>query len=133
MVQAAIMENSTVALDQTEYQKRYDSLSAKFDKSKARLEQLMADLQQMQLQRAEYESFLKTFKQLQDSLEEFSIDNWNSLVEYATLYSADDTVSPSRMVRKSRHKCTAPLLDFTPVVRLFFYAAASNIRFCALR
>ena len=90
MVQAAIMENSTVALDQTEYQKRYDSLSAKFDKSKARLEQLMTDLQQMQLQRAEYESFLKTFKQLQDSLEEFSIDSWNSLVEYTTIYSADD-------------------------------------------
>lgn len=50
----------------------------------------MADLQQMQLQRAEYESFLKTFKQLQDSLEEFSIDSCNSLVEYATIYSADD-------------------------------------------
>ena len=42
------------------------------------------------LQRAEYESFLKTFKQLPDSLEEFSIDSWNSLVEYATVYSADD-------------------------------------------
>lgn len=50
----------------------------------------MADLQQMQLQRAEYESFLKTFQQLQDSLEEFSSDSWNSLVEYATIYSADD-------------------------------------------
>lgn len=50
----------------------------------------MADLQQMQLQRAEYESFLKTFKQLQDSLVEFSIDSWNSLVKYATIYSADD-------------------------------------------
>lgn len=91
MVQAAIRENSTVALNQTEYQKRYDSLSAKFDKSKARLEQLAhGDLQQMQLQRTEYESFLKTFQQLQDSLEEFSIDSCNSLVEYATIYSADD-------------------------------------------
>ena len=90
MVQATIRENATVALDQTEYQKRYDSLSTKFDKSKARLEQVMADLQQIQLQRAEYESFLKTFKQLPDSLEEFSIDSWNSLVEYATVYSADD-------------------------------------------
>lgn len=50
----------------------------------------MADLQQMQLQRAEYESFLKTFKRLQDPLEEFSIDSWNSLVEYAIIYSADD-------------------------------------------
>ena len=90
MVQATIRENATVALDQTEYQKRYDSLSTKFDKSKARLEQVMADLQQIQLQRAEYESFLKTFKQLPDSLEEFSIDSWSSLVEYATVYSADD-------------------------------------------
>ena len=50
----------------------------------------MADLQQMQLQRAEYESFLKTFKQLPDSLEEFSIDSWNSLVEYAIVYSTDN-------------------------------------------
>lgn len=90
MIQTAIRENATVALDQTEYQKHYDSLSAKFDKSKAKLEQVMADLQQMQLQRAEYESFLKTFKQLPDSLEEFSIDIWNSLVEYATVYSTDD-------------------------------------------
>ena len=32
----------------------------------------------------------KTFKQLPDSLEEFNIDGWNSLVEYATVYSADD-------------------------------------------
>ena len=44
----------------------------------------------MQLQKAEYESFLKTFKQLPDSLEEFGIDSWNSLVEYVTVYSADD-------------------------------------------
>lgn len=114
MVQATIRENATVALDQTEYQKRYDSLSTKFDKSKARLEQVMADLQQIQLQRAEYESFLKTFKQLPDSLEEFSIDSWNSLVEYAT-------------VRKSRHKSTAPPLDLTPVVRLFFLLKDNTI------
>lgn len=87
---SAIRENATVALDQTKYQKYYDSLSAKFDKSKAKLEQVMADLQQMQLQRAEYESFLKTFKQLPDSLEGFSIDSWNSLVEYITVYSTDD-------------------------------------------
>lgn len=29
-------------------------------------------------------------RELQDSLEEFSIDSCNSLVEYATIYSADD-------------------------------------------
>ena len=50
----------------------------------------MAALQQMQLQKVEYESFLKTFKQLPDSLEEFSIDSRSSLVEYATVYSTAD-------------------------------------------
>lgn len=52
----------------------------------------MVDLQQMQLQRAEYESFIRTFKQLPDSLEEFSIDSWNSLVKHATVYSTDDFI-----------------------------------------
>ena len=36
------------------------------------------------------------------------------------------SASPSRTVRKSRHKSTAPPLDFTPVVRLFFTSVQSE-------
>lgn len=39
---------------------------------------------------AEVIATLTAIRQLPDSLEEFSIDSWNSLVKYATVYSTDD-------------------------------------------
>jgi hypothetical protein len=50
----------------------------------------MAQLQQMQLQRADIEAFLQSFKELPNTLTEFSAENWHALVDYATVYSADD-------------------------------------------
>ena len=90
MVQQSIYENAHIALDQAEYQKRYDSLTHRFDTAKERLETLMAQLQQMQLQRADIEAFLKSFEELPDTLTEFSAENWHALVDYATVYSLDD-------------------------------------------
>lgn len=90
MVQQSIYENAHVALDQAEYQKRYDSLTHRFDTAKERLETVMAQLQQMQLQRADIEAFLKSFEELPDTLTEFSAENWHALVDHATVYSAND-------------------------------------------
>lgn len=59
MVQATIKENATTALDQQEYQKHYDSLSGKFEESKTKLEKVMSDLETMQQQKAEIETFIK--------------------------------------------------------------------------
>jgi site-specific DNA recombinase len=44
----------------------------------------------MQLQRADIEAFLQSFTELPDTLTEFSAENWHALVDYATVYSADD-------------------------------------------
>ena len=44
----------------------------------------------MQLQRADIEAFLQSFKELPDTLTEFSSENWHALVDYATVYSAGD-------------------------------------------
>jgi len=90
MVQQSIYKNAHVALDQAEYQKRYDSLTHRFDTAKERLETVMAQIQQMQLQRADIEAFLQSFTELPDTLTEFSAENWHALVDYATVYSADD-------------------------------------------
>lgn len=93
----------------------------------------MTALQQMQLQRAEYESFLKTFKQLPDSLEVFNIDNWNNLVEYATVYSADDIRFTFKNGQEIKAYMYSPTTRFHSCSEAVFYSAASNIRFCALR
>ena len=90
MVQQCIYENAHVALDQTEYQKRYDALTQRFDKAKARLETVMEEISQRQTQRAAYEAFLTAFEKLPDTLTEFTLDNWHGLVDYATVYAEDD-------------------------------------------
>lgn len=90
MVQAAIRENATTALNQTEYQKRYDSLVSKFDIAKKNLEKVMAELEEKQQQKAQIEDFIKQFEQAPDTLNEFNLDTWNSLVDFATVYSNDD-------------------------------------------
>ena len=90
MVQQSIYENAHVALDQTEYQKRYDILTQCFETAKQRIEMVMAELDRIQTQRADINVFLKNFEALPNTLTEFKLDNWHSLVEYATVYIADD-------------------------------------------
>lgn len=103
MVQQMIHENAHVALDQTEYQKRYDNLTQRFETAKQRLETVMAELDQMQTRRADIEAFLKSFEALPDTLTEFKLENWHSLVEYVTVYSADDI----RFTFKNGHEIQA--------------------------
>lgn len=90
MVQQAIQENARTALNQTEYQKRYDSLVQRFDRVKTRLEEVTAEIQERQTARANTGTFLNAFEQMPDALAEFSLESWHSMVDYATVYSADD-------------------------------------------
>lgn len=90
MVQQCIYENAHVALDQTEYQKRYDGLTQRFDKAKARLEEVIEEISQKQTQRATYEAFLMAFEKLPAQLTDFTLESWNGLVDYATVYGEDD-------------------------------------------
>ena len=77
-------------MDQAEYQKRYDALTQRFDKAKARLEEVSEEISQKQTQRANYEAFLKAFEKLPDQLPEFTLETWHGLVDYTTVYAEDD-------------------------------------------
>ena len=90
LVQQCIYENAHVAQDQTEYQKRYDALTQRFDIAKSRLEAVAEEIHQRQTQRANYEAFLKAFEKLPDQLTEFALESWHSLVDFATVYSEND-------------------------------------------
>lgn len=90
MVQQAIQENARTALNQTEYQKRYDSLVQRFDRAKTRLEEVTAEIQEKQTASANMGAFLSAFEQMPDELTEFSLEIWHSMVDFATVYSIDD-------------------------------------------
>ena len=90
MVQQAIQENARTALNQTEYQKRYDSLVQRFDRAKTRLEEVTAEIQEKQTASANMGTFLNAFEQMPDALADFSLESWHSMVDFATVYSIDD-------------------------------------------
>lgn len=90
MVQEAIRENAHIALDQSEYQKRYESLVERFEKAKSRLELVTAEIQEKQLPSSCMDDFLTAFAQPPETLREFTLESWNSMVDYITVYSAND-------------------------------------------
>ena len=81
---------SRTAPNQTEYQKRYDSLVQRFDQAKTRLEEVTAEIQEKQTASANMGAFLSAFEQMPDALTEFTLESWHSMVDFATVYSIDD-------------------------------------------
>lgn len=90
IVQQAIQENTRTALNQTEYQKCYDSLVQRFDRAKSQLKVVTAEIQEKQTASANMGTFLSAFEQMPNALTEFSLESWHSMVDFATVYNADD-------------------------------------------
>lgn len=89
LIEKCIYENAHVALDQTEYQKRYDELTARFDTAKARYEALDEAIRSKQSRRARIEAFLRALEKA-ELVEKFETGLWCGLVDYATVYAKND-------------------------------------------
>ena len=90
MMQQSIYENARVALDQTEYQKRYDGLTERFGKAKTRLEEVTAAISDKATRQATIKDFLKELQAMDGMVTEFDPMLWVSLVDFVTVYSKDD-------------------------------------------
>ena len=82
-------ENARVALDQAEYQKRYNGLTERFDRAKARLEAVIGEISDKQTRQATIEAFLDELKRL-DGVTEFQYALWYSLADFITVYGRND-------------------------------------------
>jgi len=90
LVQQAIKENALTALDQTEYQKRYDALSERYNITKEKLDAVTEEIEKKELTRAALTDFQKALRSRQQLLTKFDEEAWYTLVDYATVYSKDD-------------------------------------------
>ncbi len=90
MIQQCVNENARIALDQTEYQKKYDGLADRFDRIKERLEAVGSAITERMAKREKTERFLAELEKRDGPLTEFNEEDWYSLVEYATVYSRED-------------------------------------------
>ena len=90
LMQKCIYENAHVALDQVEYQKRYDGLTARYDTAKARYDEVNAAISDKQARQAQIEAFLETLRAQDGLIEKFEVSLWCGLVDFVTVYAKDD-------------------------------------------
>ena len=84
-----VKENAHVALDQDEYQKRYDALVARFDRAKARHTEVTDLIAERMARKHQIEAYLKNLRS-REPLTEFRETDWLAMVDYITVHSKKD-------------------------------------------
>ena len=85
MVQAAINENAHVALDQTEYQKRYDDLATRYDGVKTEHDKVAGQIADMISTKTAAQQFVNTLRGLPQKITTFNPETWGKLLDHATV------------------------------------------------
>ena len=85
MVQAAINENAHVALDKTEYQKRYDELATRYDRVKAEHDKVAGQIATLISTKTAAQQFIGTLKGLPQKVTAFNPETWGKLLDHATV------------------------------------------------
>jgi len=90
MIQQIIYENAHVALDQTEYQRKYEGLTQRFDDAKANLNSVSGQIKEKTTKRKNIETFLSELKKHGGVLIEFDIMLWHSMVDHVTVSNQEE-------------------------------------------
>lgn len=89
LIQDIINQNAHTALNQDEYQRRYNDLVGRFDTTKSDLETTTEQIKDKITRHKNLEIFLQELKNQEGLLTEFDPLLWNSLVDYLTVYEED--------------------------------------------
>jgi DNA invertase Pin-like site-specific DNA recombinase/FtsZ-binding cell division protein ZapB len=90
LIQKCIEENARIALDQKKYQERYEALVGRFDKAKARFEEVSTLVSETKARGETVDSFIAELARQDRLLAEFDERLWRTLVDYATVNSEND-------------------------------------------
>ena len=89
MLRRAIEQNAHEAIDQEEYNRRYDSLNERYKGLEARAEEIAAEKRRRHYLRNNFRQFIATIDKA-DLISEFSPEAWTALVESVTVNAKDD-------------------------------------------
>ena len=89
LIEECIRENAHVALDQAEYQKRYEALVARYDTAKARQAELAQEISTLQARCQQIELFLDGLQE-RGALTVFRDEDWLAMVDHLTVHSTSD-------------------------------------------
>jgi len=91
LVEDCIAANAANALNQAEYQKRYDDLVARYDAAKSKLDTLKQDKLERTARKEKICRFLKTLRKIETAPDVFDERLWRETVEGMTIHSSEDT------------------------------------------
>ena len=89
-MQTAIAENSRMALDQNEYERRYADLTERYNTIKADYDKISEQIESKKAQRELFKSFIRALEKQGALVEEFDEELWSSLVQEVVVKSKDD-------------------------------------------
>ena len=85
MTQNCIAENARVAQDQGEYQKRYNGLVERYEKAKARFDEVTETIAQRSAKGERLAGFIRTLEAQREPVAEFDERLWGAMVDYVTV------------------------------------------------
>lgn len=89
MTEICIAKNARVSQDQMEYQKRYNSLVRRYDKTKEQYEAVTEKIKDSRSRNEQLEIFIDNLND-QNLIGKFDERLWCSLVDYITVYGKED-------------------------------------------
>lgn len=89
-IQVAIAENSRVAIYQTEYEKRYTDLTARYEAAKVKYDAAAAGIEQKNAKRELFKGFIRALEKQETLIDEFEPGLWCSLVQEVVIKAKDD-------------------------------------------
>jgi hypothetical protein len=90
LMQKCVAENARVALDQAEYLQRYNGLSERYEKMKARFDGVTEEITSKKSRRGLLNAFITEVTKQGGAIAEFDEQLWHSLLNYTTVYSEVD-------------------------------------------
>ena len=84
MTQNCIAENARVAQNQGEYQKRYNGLVERYEKTKARFDEVTETITQRSAKSERLEWFIRMLEAQTEPVAEFDERPWGAMVDYVT-------------------------------------------------
>lgn len=90
LIQKCVDENAHTAVNQDKYQKRYEALVNRFEKAKSKLQEIDETINDREARRLQTELFIRELKKQDCLITEFDEKLWFTLMDYITVYSADD-------------------------------------------
>ena len=90
LIQDGIYQNAQVAQNQADYNREYETLTARYEKAKSRLDDVEAEIHDKNSRRKSIEHYLALLEERKDAVTEHDARLWHGMVEFVTVYSKDD-------------------------------------------